>query len=120
MTQAGLVARRARRNLIHRPFDPKYNKNPPLSIQKRNKKSFPRRFPNLEVKNEYDLELLDINGLVDLDALVIAVGHDHYKALASGDLLRFMRDKKKCVLGDLKSIFNKKELVEAGFEVFRL
>ena len=73
-----------------------------------------------EVKNEYGFDLVDISELMCLDALVIAVGHDEYRALGSEDLLRFMRNKDKSVLGDLKGLFNKQELIDAGFEVFRL
>ncbi|MDA0740601.1 MAG: nucleotide sugar dehydrogenase [Bacteroidetes bacterium] len=74
----------------------------------------------VEVKTEYDLELSEASDLVDLDALIIAVGHDQYRALSTEDLLSFMRDQNKCVLGDLKSLYNKQQLSEAGARVFRL
>ena len=74
----------------------------------------------LEVKTEYDFELSTHSELVDLDALIIAVGHDQYRSLNTEDLLSFMKDKNKCVLGDLKSLYNKQQLSEAGARVFRL
>lgn len=74
----------------------------------------------VEVKNQYGFELSNAKELVDLDALIIAVGHDQYRALELEDLLGFMKDKNKSVVGDLKSIYNKKQLTEAGIKVFRL
>lgn len=74
----------------------------------------------VEVKTEYDVELSEASELVDLDALIVAVGHDQYRSLSIEDLLSFMKDQNKCVLGDLKSLYNKQKLSEAGARVFRL
>ncbi|OAH06899.1 UDP-N-acetyl-D-glucosamine 6-dehydrogenase [Rhodobacteraceae bacterium SB2] len=74
----------------------------------------------VEVKTEYDVELSEASELVDLDALIVAVGHDQYRSLSIEDLLSFMKDQNKCVLGDLKSLYNKQQLSEAGARVFRL
>ena len=74
----------------------------------------------VEVKTEYDIELAEASELVDLDALIVAVGHDQYRSLSIEDLLSFMKDQNKCVLGDLKSLYNKQQLSEAGARVFRL
>lgn len=74
----------------------------------------------VEVKTEYDFELSEPSELVDLDALIIAVGHNQYRSLGIEDLLSFMKDQNKCVLGDLKSLYNKQQLSEAGARVFRL
>ena len=74
----------------------------------------------VEVKTEYDVELSEASELVDLDALIIAVGHDQYRSLSVEDLLSFMKDQNKCVVGDLKSLYNKQQLSEAGARVFRL
>ena len=73
-----------------------------------------------EVKTEYDFELSEASELFDLDALIIAVGHDQYRSLSTENLLSFMKDRNKCVLGDLKSLYNKQQLSEAGARVFRL
>lgn len=74
----------------------------------------------VEVKTEYDIELAEASELVDLDALIVAVGHDQYRSLSIEDLLSFMKDQNKCVLGDLKSLYNRQQLSEAGARVFRL
>ena len=74
----------------------------------------------VEVKTEYNIELSEASELVDLDALIVAVGHDQYRLLSIEELLSFMKDKNKCVLGDLKSLYNKQQLSEAGARVFRL
>ena len=72
-----------------------------------------------EVKQIYNLELLPIDNLMSLDAIIIAVGHSEYKKIHLDKLKSRFRIKKP-ILADLKSIFNKKEAEKKGFVVFRL
>jgi UDP-N-acetyl-D-galactosamine dehydrogenase len=72
-----------------------------------------------EVRDEYGLELADLDGPWDADAIVVAVGHDQYKAL---DLvaLRARCRSPSPVLADLKAIYGMADARAAGFTVFRL
>lgn len=71
-----------------------------------------------EVKHEYDIEL----GLVDaqhpVDALVVAVGHNEFRAMTASQL-RGLCKSEKPVLADIKSLYCRHEATEAGFSVFR-
>ena len=72
-----------------------------------------------EVSEEYGIVLHDQNDLADVDALIVAVGHDEYRTMSAADW-RSLCSKNTAVFGDLKSIYNKDELKDAGFTVFRL
>ena len=69
--------------------------------------------------HEYGLTLVDAALLEGLSAVIVAVGHDEFRAM---DVSEF----RKCcaadgaVFGDLKSIYDKQSLCDAGFDVFRL
>ena len=72
-----------------------------------------------EVQHEYQLKL----GVVDedhpVDALVVAVGHNSYRALSAKQLQSYCRH--PCpVLTDIKSLYDRDELTQAGFTVYRL
>ena len=73
----------------------------------------------VEVKKEYGLELVDIKNLERLSAVIVAVGHKEFREM---DIAQFRR---MCALdgavfGDLKSIYDKQSLRDAGFDVYRL
>ncbi|BEP92793.1 Vi polysaccharide biosynthesis UDP-N-acetylglucosamine C-6 dehydrogenase TviB [Acidovorax sp. A79] len=72
-----------------------------------------------EVHHEYQLTL----GLVDedhpVDALVVAVGHNSYRALSASQLRSYCRHPNP-VLADIKSLYDREELFLAGFTVYRL
>ena len=72
-----------------------------------------------EVMREYGIPL----GLVDennpVDSLVVAVGHNQFRALAPSALRSYCRMAKP-VLADLKSVYDRTEAATAGFTVFRL
>ncbi len=71
------------------------------------------------VQSEYGVELYKKKQLSDLDALVVAVGHEEFRQLSPSDL-RSMCSSKLPVIGDLKAIYDPYELSAVGFEVFRL
>jgi UDP-N-acetyl-D-galactosamine dehydrogenase len=73
-----------------------------------------------EVKREYGLDLGVIDGLNPVDSLIVAVGHQEYRALKSEELKKYCKWNSQAVFADLKSLYNPKELAEAGFSVFRL
>ena len=73
-----------------------------------------------EVKHEYGFDLGEIDSQNPVDSLVVAVGHQEFRALQSDVLKNYCRWGSQAVFADLKSLYNPKELAEAGFSVFRL
>lgn len=75
-----------------------------------------------EVRREYNLELVDLDDVNDVDCLVFAVNHDTFKALDTEELDEFYRnmpDNEK-VLIDVKSQFDKDKVKEKGILYWRL
>lgn len=72
-----------------------------------------------EVIDEYGIQLSDISELNQVDALVVAVGHNEFRELTAQQLKNLVRSDKP-VLADVKSLFNREQLQSAGFTVFRL
>lgn len=73
-----------------------------------------------EVKLKYDITLEKFDNLPKLDVLVVAVGHTEYRMLSPETLARFFANEDKLILGDLKSLYDKSDLINYGFDVFRL
>lgn len=71
------------------------------------------------VKNDYNIDLIDLDRMSGLDSLIVAVGHNEFRSLKPRDLLS-MCSSNKPVIADLKSIFSKNELENAGMNVFKL
>jgi len=72
-----------------------------------------------EVMHEYGLELVDASQMQGLSAVIIAVGHNEFRDMDVGEFRKICAAK-RIVFGDLKSIFDKQSLKNAGFDVFRL
>jgi len=72
-----------------------------------------------EVKHEYGVELGLINAEHPVDSLVVAVGHSEFRALSAKELRSYVRGESP-VLADVKSLFDRAEMIEQGFTVFRL
>ena len=72
-----------------------------------------------EVKCEYNLTLGTVDELHPVDALIVAVGHNDYRALTVTQLRSFCRHQTP-VLADIKSLYDRDELTQAGFAVYRL
>jgi UDP-N-acetyl-D-galactosamine dehydrogenase len=73
-----------------------------------------------EVKREYGLDLGIIDSQNPVHSLIVAVGHQEYRALRIQELKKYCQWNSQAVFADLKSLYNRKELAEAGFSVFRL
>ena len=71
-----------------------------------------------DVKKIHDIDLIAEEKLGPVDTLVVAVGHSVYRNLTI-EQLRKICPYEKTLLADLKSIFDKKKLIGAGYEVFR-
>lgn len=72
-----------------------------------------------EVVDEYGIQLSEINKLNQVDALVIAVGHNEFRELTAPQLKQLVRSDRP-VITDVKSLFKRKELQALDFTVFRL
>lgn len=72
-----------------------------------------------EVQKEYGLKLSTIDANNPVDTLVVAVGHKEFRNLDAETLRSFVRTEKP-VLADVKSLFDRHNLADQGFSVFRL
>ena len=73
-----------------------------------------------EVKHEYGITLGYIGENAKVDGLVVAVGHQEFRALTVEQLRSLCNTDHQPVIGDLKSLYNRHDLADAGFSVFRL
>ncbi len=72
-----------------------------------------------EVKHEYGITLSDISPNNPVDSLVIAVGHKEFRGLTPEALKSYCSTRCKPVAADLKSLYDRHALHQAGFTVFR-
>ena len=72
-----------------------------------------------ELKSLYGINIETINAKNQVDALIVAVGHDEYRLKSAEELKSYCRGPNP-VIADVKSIYKKKELIDQGFSVFRL
>lgn len=72
-----------------------------------------------DLRQEYDIEMGDIDSENQVDSLIVAVGHKDFRRLTPEILKSYCNQKKQPVIGDLKSLYNRHELCNNGFSVFR-
>ena len=72
-----------------------------------------------EVQHEYSIPLGAIDQDHPVDALIVAVGHNEYRALSPTQLKTLTRGNSP-VLAAVKSLYDRHALAAAGFNVFRL
>ncbi|MDP9804982.1 Vi polysaccharide biosynthesis UDP-N-acetylglucosamine C-6 dehydrogenase TviB [Acinetobacter calcoaceticus] len=72
-----------------------------------------------EVRHEYGIELGKVDVQNPVDSVIIAVGHNEFRSLSASELRSYMKGEKP-VLADVKSLFDRTEMSDAGFTVFRL
>lgn len=75
-----------------------------------------------ELKEEYGLKLNTLEDLKDMDALIVAVGHDEFLKLSFDQLESFYKDgsNEQKVLVDIKSILDKNRYLSSGYNYWRL
>lgn len=73
-----------------------------------------------EVLHEYGITLSQTTTQEQFDSLVVAVGHQEFRAMSAQQLRSLCKPTGQPVIGDLKSLYNRHDLVGAGFTVFRL
>lgn len=72
-----------------------------------------------EVRHEYGIELGKVDAQNPVDSVIVAVGHNEFRSLSASELRSYMKCEKP-VLADVKSLFDRTEMSDAGFTVFRL
>ena len=72
-----------------------------------------------EALHEYGQHLLPMSDLNRLDVLILAVSHETFRQLSPG-LIRSMFVEGKVLLMDIKGFWNKQEMLDAGFDLWRL
>ena len=76
-----------------------------------------------DAQAEYGVSLTDLADVKDADAVLLAVGHDKFKALSFEEITAlFNQDlaNDKRIILDVKSILNKEAFTEAGYSFWRL
>jgi len=73
----------------------------------------------VEVAHEYGIELGEVDAAHPVDALVVAVGHNEFRAATPAELRSWCRGERP-VLADAKSLYDRHAAAAAGFTVFRL
>ena len=73
-----------------------------------------------EAKHLYGIEFVDAESFKDMDAIILAVAHDAFKALTPEIIGSYYRSGSAKVLLDLKGLLNKSEYADAGYLYWRL
>ena len=73
-----------------------------------------------EAKREYNVELEKLENIKDLDAIILAVGHDEYKEIDLKDLEKYYLNKENKILIDVKGIIDKEEASKLEYNLWRL
>ncbi|GAB3190203.1 Vi polysaccharide biosynthesis UDP-N-acetylglucosamine C-6 dehydrogenase TviB [Hydrogenophaga aquatica] len=71
-----------------------------------------------EVKHEYGICLGTIDESNKVDSLIVAVGHNEFRAMSPVQLKNLCGSEKP-VLADVKALYNRHDALKAGFTVFR-
>ncbi|EHJ47803.1 nucleotide sugar dehydrogenase [Solidesulfovibrio carbinoliphilus subsp. oakridgensis] len=73
-----------------------------------------------EARAEYGLTTVPASELRDLDALIVAVGHDAFKGLTLEEIAGWFRPSVQPILIDVKGIYGRLDAEAAGFRYWRL
>ena len=73
-----------------------------------------------EIEYEYGVKPINKSDLHDFDCVIVAVGHESFKNKNLEELFRKNTDNSKKVIIDVKSILNKHEYLEKGYNLWRL
>jgi len=72
-----------------------------------------------EVKQVYGIDLCEVSAHNPVDSLVIAVGHQEFRALTPETLKSYCKTDHQPVAADLKALFDRHTMAKIGFTVFR-
>ncbi len=73
-----------------------------------------------EAKAIYDLNLLSLEEMRELDALILAVPHNAYSSLSLEAMRSWFRDPRNGLLLDIKGFFEPDQIKAAGLNYWRL
>lgn len=75
-----------------------------------------------EAKHEYGIDFDSVEGIKEMDAIIIAVGHDQFLNFTHEDFEKMFKDgsNESKVLLDIKGILDRKEYEVAGYKYWRL
>ncbi len=72
-----------------------------------------------EAERIYGMKFADVSDIKNMDAVILAVAHDEFKALTIDSINSFYAEGKKVLL-DIKGILNRREFENAGYSYWRL
>jgi UDP-N-acetyl-D-galactosamine dehydrogenase len=75
---------------------------------------------NDEAKAEYGVSLLPLEDFHDLDALILAVGHETFAAIRPESIGRMFADRDSAVVLDAKNFWDKATMLNLGYTYWRL
>lgn len=73
-----------------------------------------------EAENEYGIRFADMNALTDLDAVILAVGHDEFKMLSVSEMNHWYKNGTCKLMFDIKGILDKTSLENENYKYWRL
>ena len=75
-----------------------------------------------ETLKEYGIELLPMEEVKNADCIIVAVAHDRFKKISSSEFNSFFTKGENFtkVIVDIKSIYNKQEILNLGYRYWRL
>lgn len=75
-----------------------------------------------EAKHEYGIDFDSVEDIKEMDAIVVAVGHDHFLKFMQEDFSKMFKEgtNENKVLLDIKGILDRKEYEVAGYKYWRL
>lgn len=73
-----------------------------------------------EARHEYGQELLPLDALHDLDAIILTVAHSEYAAFTPEDLKKRFKNPDKAVVLDVKALYTPASMAAAGIDYWRL
>jgi UDP-N-acetyl-D-galactosamine dehydrogenase len=71
-----------------------------------------------EAIKEYDIELVDWEDIIDMDAIVLAVAHQHYRDMSAEQYAQIL-DLNRLII-DVKSVLDKEAFSQVDIRVWRL
>lgn len=73
-----------------------------------------------EARDVYGLELVSMDAMRDLDALILAVAHKDYFSLSPDQIRAFFRPGQTPIIVDAKAMFDPEQMAAAGMDLWRL
>ena len=73
-----------------------------------------------EARRLYGIQFADMNTVENMDAVILAVSHEHFRELDVADFDKFYAGTHKKVLVDVKSMLDKAAFLNAGYVYWRL